>query len=111
MRSWALEPLESLSRDQLIQVILDQHRMIEKLKAEIEELKRKGGAAPFSKGTRKADPKPPGRKPGQGFFRFRNASDERFASEPILRIPAKEITYSDPKLIMIGASEGRAVLY
>ncbi len=67
-----MEHLESLSRDELIQVILDQHRRIEQLRAEIEQLKRRGGAAPFSKGTRKPDPKPPGRKPGQGFFRFRN---------------------------------------
>jgi len=49
--------LESLSRDQLNQVTPDQHR-IENLKAEIEELKRKGGAAPLSKRTRKAEPKP-----------------------------------------------------
>lgn len=54
-----------------MQVILDQHRMIGELRAEIEQLKRRGGAAPFSKGTHKSDPKPPGRKPGQGFFRFR----------------------------------------
>ena len=54
-----------------MQVILDQHRMIEELRAEIEQLKRRGGAAPFSKGTHKPDPKPPGRKPGQGYFSFR----------------------------------------
>jgi transposase len=67
--------LDSVSREQLIQIILDQHRMIEQLRAEIEQLKRRGGAAPFSKGTRKPDPKPPGRKPGQGFFRFRGAPE------------------------------------
>ena len=37
--------------------------MIEELRAEIEQLKRRG-RAPFSKGIRKTDPKPPGRKPG-----------------------------------------------
>jgi len=63
--------LDSLSREQLMQVILDQHRMIGEMRAEIEQLKRRGGAAPFSKGTRKPDPKAPGRKPGQGYFRFR----------------------------------------
>src|SRR5476649_173067 len=52
-------------------MILDQGRVIEQLRSEIEQLKRRGSAAPFSKGTRKPDPKPPGRKPGQGFFRFR----------------------------------------
>jgi transposase len=68
-----LERLESLSRDELIQIIVDLHRMIEQLRVENEELKRRGSAAPFSRGTRKPDPKRPGRKPGQGFFRFRNA--------------------------------------
>src|SRR5580658_7491896 len=68
--------MDSLSREQLIQVILDQHRMIEQLRAEVEQLKRRGGAAPFSKGTNKPNPKPPGRKPGQGFFRFRKAPEK-----------------------------------
>jgi transposase len=54
--------------------------MIEQLRAEIEELKRRGSAAPFSKGTRKSNPRPPGRKPGQGPFRFR-AAPERTAGE------------------------------
>jgi transposase len=78
-----LEQLESLSREQLIQVILDQHRMIQELRAEIEQLKRRGGAAPFSKGTHKTDPKAPGRKPGQGFFRFRSAPESGLTSELI----------------------------
>jgi hypothetical protein len=60
-----LEQLDSLSREQLMQIILDQHRMIEQLRAEIEQLKRRSGAAPFSKGTNKPNPKPPGRKPGR----------------------------------------------
>jgi transposase len=78
-----LDALDSLSREELIQIILDQHRMIEQLRAEIEQLKRKSGAAPFSKGTRKANPKPPGRKPGQGYFRFRGAPDEAGGAEAI----------------------------
>src|SRR5215207_269884 len=53
------------------------------LQAEIEQLKRRGGAAPFSKGKPKQDPKPPGRKPGQGYFRFRGAPDPVAASAPI----------------------------
>jgi hypothetical protein len=81
-----LERLESLNREQLIQIILDQHRMIEELRAEIEQLKRRGGAAPFSKGTHKTDPKPPGRKPGQGYFRFRNQPEVASGSEPV-RVP------------------------
>ena len=66
LQSWVLEPLESLSREELIEVILDQSRMIAQLRAEVEQLKKRGGAAPFSKGTHKKDPKRPGRKPGQG---------------------------------------------
>jgi transposase len=81
-----LERLESLSRDELIQIILDQVRMIEQLRAEMEQLKRKGSAAPFSKGTRKPDPKPPGRKPGQGFFRFRGEPEQTAPVETI-RVP------------------------
>jgi len=68
-----MKDLGLLDRDELIQIILDQRRLIEQLRAEMEQLKRRGGAAPFSKGTRKANPKPPGRKPGQGYFRFRGA--------------------------------------
>ena len=43
--------------------------------AEIDRLKRGGHrqATPFSKGRRKLDPRPPGRKPGEGPFRFRAA--------------------------------------
>ena len=76
-----MKDLGSLDRDELIQIVLDQHRQIEQLRVEIEQLKRRGGAAPFSKGTRKADPKPPGRKPGQGYFRFREAPPLAEAAE------------------------------
>jgi hypothetical protein len=47
-----LERLESLDRDALIQVILDQQRMIEQLRVEIVQLKRRGSAAPFSGSAR-----------------------------------------------------------
>jgi hypothetical protein len=40
-----LDTLDSLNREQLIQIILDQHRMIEELRAEIEQLKRRGAAS------------------------------------------------------------------
>jgi transposase len=78
-----LERLESLSRDELIQIILDQGRVMEQLRAEIEQLKRRGSAAPFSKGTRKPDPQPPGRKPGQGFFRFRGEPEQSASVETV----------------------------
>ena len=83
-----MERLESLSREELIQIILDQHRMIEQLRAEIEQMKRRGGAAPFSKGTRKTDPRTPGRKPGQGFFRFRGAPEAAEARTTIVPLEA-----------------------
>src|SRR3954454_2886366 len=43
------------------------------LRAQLEQRARdaKRQAAPFSKGQRKAQPKRPGRKPGQGHFTFR----------------------------------------
>ena len=43
---------------------------MEELRRENEELRRRqgGSAAPFSKGTHKANPKSPGRKPGEGPF-------------------------------------------
>src|SRR3954467_978419 len=74
--SWVLEPLESLSREGLIRIILDQQQIIEQLRRDIDELRSRGGAAPFSKGTRKADSKTAGRKPGQGYFRFRGMPEE-----------------------------------
>ena len=67
------ESLDSLSREELIRIILEQQKLIEELRAEIEQLKRRGSAAPFSKGSAKADPKAPGRKPGQGPFQRREA--------------------------------------
>ena len=70
--------VESLSREELIALLLEQQRLIEELRAEIERLK--GGqhrqAAPFSKGQPKANPKRPGRKRGKGPFRRREAPAE-----------------------------------
>jgi len=77
-----LEPLDELSREELIQIITELRQLNQRLQAEIEQLKRRGGAAPFSKGKPKQDPKPPGRKPGQGYFRFRAAPDAVAASAP-----------------------------
>jgi transposase len=84
-----LGQLEDLSREELIQIIVELRHVNQRLQAEIEELKRRGGAAPFSKGQRKTDPKPPGRKPGQGFFRFRGAPKAMKAGEAIA-VPVAE---------------------
>lgn len=76
--------LPSLSRDDLLVLVAELQRQIAELRAEIEQLKRGGKrqAAPFSKGTRAADPKPPGRKPGSGIFRYREAPRPEEITEP-----------------------------
>jgi transposase len=71
-----MRDLESLGREELLQIILDQHRLIEQLRTEIEQLKKRGSAAPFSRGSRKSNPKAPGRKPGQGYFRYRTEPEQ-----------------------------------
>jgi transposase len=77
-------PFAALSRDELVKLALEQQHQIaelrakvEALQAEVERLKREGQrqAAPFSKGTRIAAPKKPGRKPGKGLFRYRAAPE------------------------------------
>jgi hypothetical protein len=79
---WALDSLDFLSREQLLQVILDQHRMIEQLRAEIEKLKRKGGAARFPKA--RANPIQNGRDVNRSrLFQFRNAPEEALGTEAI----------------------------
>jgi transposase len=97
-----MRDLGSLDRDELIQIILDQHRLIEQLRVEIEQLKRRGGAAPFSKGTRKTDPKAPGRKPGQGYFRFREAPS------PVQALEATPVTVAEPCCPDCGGALGEA---
>ena len=57
--------------------------MILELRAEIEQLKRRGGPAPFSKGQPKKNPKRAGRKPGQGTFRNRKAPEQSLPAEPV----------------------------
>src|SRR5512144_2378308 len=62
------------------------------LKAQLEQRTRdtKRQAAPFSKGQRKAQPKRPGRKPGQGRFTFRTLPrPDQWTAPPIeVRLPA-----------------------
>jgi transposase len=79
-----MRDLESLGQEELIQIIVDQHRLIEQLRTEIEQLKKRGSTAPFSKGTRKTGAKSPGRKPGQGYFRFRTAPEQAEEEVPIV---------------------------
>ena len=60
--SWIIESRSALNREQLIQFILDQPRIIEELPAEIEQIKRQ--VVPFPKAAHKADPEAPGTRTG-----------------------------------------------
>lgn len=81
--------LAELGRDELVALILKQAAAIAALQAKVEELARSGKrqAAPFSKGTRAGDPKRPGRKPGRGIFRRREAPAPEQLSEPPIDVP------------------------
>ena len=97
------QELEQLSRDDLIALVVKLATAVETLQAEFhilrsevqtlreenEALKRKGHrqTAPFSKGSRKADPKPPGRKKGEGPFTFRRAPAPDEMTEPPVDVP------------------------
>jgi hypothetical protein len=84
--------LDSLSRDDLIRLILELKRQIEDLRKKNEELRRKDKrtAAPFSKGERKKNPKRPGRKPGQGQFTRRPEPPVNANSSPPVDVPVQE---------------------
>jgi transposase len=85
--------LPGLSREELHELIRQQHHILEELgnqneelrkqneelRKQVEELRRKfhRQATPFSKNKPKANPKPPGRKPGKGVFTNRQAPPER----------------------------------
>jgi transposase len=80
--------LPELTREELYELIRQQHHAVEELRKQneelrkqVEELRRKSHrqAAPFSKNQPKANPKNPGRKQGQGVFTNRQAPQERLA--------------------------------
>jgi transposase len=87
--------LPALSREDLLALVGELQRQIaaltannEALRAELDQLTRSGKrqAAPFSKGTRAAEPKPPGRKPGSGTFRYREAPPPEAITEPLVDV-------------------------
>jgi hypothetical protein len=98
--------LSKLGRDDLVALILGQAATIqeqaallekqaaaiEALGAQVEELTRSGKrrATPFSKGTHAKDPKRPGRKPGQGMFRHREAPAPEPLSDPPIDVPVAQ---------------------
>jgi hypothetical protein len=94
--------LEQLSREDLIalnralqgqvaslqaQVVALQGQ-VKTLQAEIDALKRDQSrpAAPFSRGKRKANPKPPGRKQGQGPFTYRRPPNPEELTAPSIDV-------------------------
>jgi hypothetical protein len=81
----------ALSREELLALVVELQRQIaelrasnEALRAELDQFKRGGKrqAAPFSKDTRVAEPKPPGRKPSSGTFRYRESPPPETIPEP-----------------------------
>jgi hypothetical protein len=84
--------LDILSRDELLALVRQLHSQVVALQAEVERLTRGGKrqAAPFSKGTRAERPKKPGRKPGQGPFKRREAPPPETLSEPPVDVPVAE---------------------
>lgn len=83
--------LAKLGRDELVALILKQAAAIAALEAKIEELTRSGKrqASPFSKGKQVRGPKRPGRKPGQGMFKHREAPAPEQLSEPPIDVPVE----------------------
>src|SRR4051812_3842409 len=84
--------LGALDRGALIGLVRGLVAEVESLRAEVETLRRSGKrqAAPFSKGTRVQAPKPPGRQPGQGVFKRREAPAPESLSEPPIGVPVAE---------------------
>lgn len=84
-------PFTELDREELIALIRELTEQNAQLREEIERLKRAGyrSAAPFSKGKSKSNPKPPGRKPGQGNFRFRAAPEQAPQEIILAEIPSR----------------------
>lgn len=87
----APDHIRTLRRDDLRGWVAERQRPIaaltasnEALRAELDQLKRGGKrqAAPFSKDTRVAEPKPPGRTPGAGTFRYRESPPPETSTEP-----------------------------
>ena len=79
------EALQQRSKDELIEIILSLSARLTALEAEVRELKR--AKAPFSKGVRKASPKPPGRRAGQGHF-TRRAVPEIGPEDKVIELDA-----------------------
>lgn len=91
-----LDPAQ-LSYEQLLELVRQLVADNARLRAEIEELKRKNArtAAPFSKNKRKKNPMRPGRKAGQGTFSNRTAPSEEQYIGPVEDVPVTETACPD----------------
>ena len=91
-----IQPLNPAELEQLVEAlqrhVAELEATIADLRAENERLKRRQQrqAAPFSKDTRVAKPKGPGRKPGQGRFSYRTAPAVAAVSQPPFPVPVTE---------------------
>ncbi len=97
----------SLSRDDLLALVVSLQEQVARLQRQVEqqavvnealrkqnaELTRSGKrqAAPFSKGTRTPNPKPSGRKPGEGTFSYREAPLPEEVTEPKVDVPVTTV--------------------
>jgi transposase len=90
------EGIESLSREELLALVLQLQRKLTELEASVQDLRaevdrltreNKRQAVPFSKGTRIRQRQRPGRKPGQGTFSFRQTPHPEEITEPPVDVP------------------------
>ena len=81
------EDISSLNREELLALVAQLQGQIADLTAAELQRSNKRQAAPFSKGSRVAQPKRPGRKPGSGTFSFRLAPHPSEITEPPVEVP------------------------
>ena len=88
----------TLSREERLALVVELQRQIaewrashEAWRAESEPLQGGGKrqAAPCSRGTRVLAPKPPGRTPGSGTLRYREAPPPEALTEPPVEVPVR----------------------
>ena len=82
---------DTFTKAELLKLVLEQRVEIERLRTELESLKRKQArqAAPFTRNQPKKNPKLPGRKPGAGIFTYRTPPARSNITQ-IIDVPAPE---------------------
>jgi hypothetical protein len=82
------ESFDSLSREELIRITLEQQKLIEQPRAEIEQLKRRGSAGRFPKGS-SSKSETSWRQPGHGPFLRREAPTVA-PDQPVIPVVVRE---------------------